>query len=199
MTLYITVNIGWWYLIWCNRYYTKQTIDGIKKIFIYYTIASIMTSLHAQDSFFSALMFSIVSSVNLATRDWLNIVLNARVWIRILKSLIKDIFSDKCSKCITLGGQCPPDFAVEKCQECCKFFTNRECLIKHRKTACRIFHYCEVCEKNYRVGKHICGEGYCRLCQRTHSEDEQCFIQPISEKKNNKPVRILVFDFEVFV
>lgn len=97
------------------------------------------------------------------------------------------------------NGPCLANFEGVKCSDCRKWFSNQECYQRHLKGPCEEFHLCEACKHAYSVSKgHECDSPYCPLCNRYHSKEQRCFIQPIYNKKKEEDFRILVFDLEVY-
>ncbi|KAH7676020.1 Protein C25F9.2 protein, partial [Aphelenchoides avenae] len=94
-----------------------------------------------------------------------------------------------------------------KCINCLRIFTSRECYEKHHEVACRMYKKCETYWRpDMRKPKkgepappepqHQCKLPFCRLFRMKHRKEEPCFVSPPRMPVKETEYRIISWDYE---
>ena len=94
------------------------------------------------------------------------------------------------SKCKAFKEKQPPSLL---CKDCNRKFRGPDCFAAHQRSVCGAWKKCLECCKVYKFNKkkkHQCGEYTCLNCKENVPRNHQCYIQPITEKKEEKFCRL---------
>ena len=112
----------------------------------------------------------------------------------------------RCVKCCQIECQNKSPIATPlSCRACTTSFPYSSCFENHKKyKVCESKWTCVKCNKSYEYSKrvreqHMCGEYFCRICERYFIDRHDCYIRaihPTTKLKNDIDRVLIFFDIE---